>query len=500
MSAITQRKRTIGVAALMVLGLMAGFFVASTAAGEEYATVGTVAEDNQAYKLPLEEDQRIRFALDAHDGAQNPEAQFAVYDPQDRFFGFFNLAGDGDDIEMLAAQEGTWVVFVTQASDADLAVQFTEDDRGDENTSAADSLKEIEVTTQERTIATQDGGELDETFAERLAIRPAVAYLEFSGDVADLDATVETNEGVVYEVTDGQANQTEDGAVARSGQTQLTPGNLAEGTYKIQATADSFSGSLTFVYQTYDRGVTASTPEDPEAPEQPNPLEDAAPVGHVQEHEAYEVPVQGADELIFAIPTDASAHVFIYNGDDEVTQVVDMEAQENRYQKSHDKNSSEENGSEAPSPIQTERVNATDETMVVYVAYASGDDEGVLVALAGLEDAQPARKLELETQEVAIEHGAENNTAEANLTGGLVDFDYRSQEVFAMERKLTIAGPLGEIAVIHEQAKTFGASMYSEHDVSYENLSSGLIELTLEHDSSPLAQGQTTIELVEYVR
>lgn len=494
MSAITENKRTVGMAALVTVSLLAGFFVATTATGQAFATVGTVAEDNQAYQLPLEEDQRLRFTLDAEDGAQSPDARFAVYDPQDRFFGYFDLAGDGDDVEMIADQEGAWVVFVTHASGGDLAVQFTEDKNASE-----DLLQSIEVDEHRIDVTEQSGGALDDEFALRLQTRPAVAFLEFEGNVTDLDATVSSEEGVVYEIEDGQANRTDDGAVHREGQTTLTPGNLAAGTYKVHASADNFDGSLDLVYQTYDRLETHSqnTSEEVEAE---SPLEDASVVAEAESHEAYEVPTQGADELMFAVHRDAHARILVYNASDDVEHVVEIEGDHgyDRWQ-GHEDDDSEDNRSER-TPIKTVSVNATDETHVVFVQHVSGSEDTVLIALPGLSDATPATALDLEAQEVTFDH-AENQsqTAEVNLTHGLVGLSIESHDVASFERSLSVTGPLGEIAVVDERASTFGWSFYEQHHVEEENFSDGLMQLNFEQDSL-LGQGETTVTLHHYVR
>lgn len=514
MSAITDRKRSIGIAAMMVLGLLAGFVVASTASGEAYATVDTVAEDNQAYTLPLEEDQRIRFMLEAHEDAANAEATFAVYDPQDRFFGQFMLDGDEDDVELLADQSGPWVVFVTETVDADLAVQFSEDDRA-ENGSAEDVLREIEVTSTERTVADQEGGELDETLALRLDHRPAAAFLEFEGDIAGLDAAVASDEGIVYEIRNGAANVTENGTVDREGQTQATPSHLAEGSYRIEATAESFSGTLTFVTQTYDRGAAAPQPAEPEAPEQPNPLEDASIVAAAEEHEAYKVPMQGHDELLLAVKDDTSAKVFIYDSEDALVDIVEIDAATYDRSDDHDHDDwdqgppapeqpedPENESDESKAPFQAVRVNATDSEHVVYVDAVHGDEDAVLIALPDASAAKEASQLEIEAQQIVFEHDSSNDTqtAHAELTGGLVGLAAHSQEAFAMEREITVEGPLGQIAHIQERAKTFGFALSSEYDVEEEHFSSGTIDVTFSQESLALAQGETTIELVHYVR
>lgn len=489
MPAIPRKKRSIGMAALMVLGMIAGFLVASTASGEEFSTVGTVAEDNQAYVVPLQEGQQARFVLQADGGAENADARFAVYDPEDAFFGYFDLAGNGDDVEMLADQSGEWVVFVTRATNADLAVQL---EGADENSSA--QLDTIEVEEHERTIASRDGGSMDEAFALRLDQRPAVAFLQYEGDIEGLDATVRTQEGPVYRITDGAANTTENGTVHRSGQTELTPGNLVAGTYKIQATADAFDGELTLVHQTYDRGVTSTAENTTQQVEKP--LEDASIVAKAAEHEAYEVPMQGASELVFAVERGAHAKVLVYNSSDDAVQSIEIDGH-----RSYDSwDDHEENGSEDRAPVELTRVNATDDTHVVFVRHLSGTDE-LYVALPGVSNAESAEELKIESTEITFEHGAgnETQTAQANLTGGLVGVGIHSEDVLSFERTVTVTGPLGEIAHVEQRASTFGFAMYNAHEVQPEHFSDGTLDLAFEQQST-LGQGETTVHLAHYLR
>lgn len=490
---IPSGKRSIGMAALVVFGLLAGFFVANSAAGDQFATVGTVADDNQAYAMPLEEDEEARFVLQAHEDAANPETRFAVYDPSDRFFGYFDLAGDGDDVEMLSGTSGSWVVFVTQAQDADLAIQ-----REGADANSSEELEAIEVKDHERTIASSDNGSLDEEFALRIDQRPAVAFLEFSGDIAGLDATVESEEGTVYRISDGAANTTEDGAVRRSGQTELTPANLAEGTYRIQAQADEFAGELVFVYQTYDRGATVQ--ETNASVDVEKPLEDASIVAHAQEHEAYEVPMQGADQLAFAVKGDTEARILVYNQTDAVTEIVELEASHGYDDWSWDENGSE-NRSDDHQPFDVARINVTDDRYTVFVQDVCCDSDRVIVALPDVADAEPAQELKIEKQEVVFDHGGnESQTAQAELPGGLVGVGVHSRDILSFERKVNVTGPHGEIAVIEQRASSFGWSwgMYDEYEVVEENFSAGTMDIAFEQDSL-LGQGKTTVELAHYV-
>lgn len=493
MPAISKEKRSITIAALVVTSLLAGFVVATTASGQEFATVGTVAEDNQAYQLPLEEDQRVRFALDAADGAENPEARFAVYGPQDRFFGYFDLEGANDDVDMLADATGSWVVFVTHANDANLAVQF------DEERNASDEiLSEIEVNEHRRSVASQDGGPMDEQLALRLDVRPAVAFLEYTGDVQGLDATVSTEQGDVYRIRDGSANTTDDGAVHRSGETDLIPKNLADGTYKVQATADEFNGSLTFVYQTYDRGETRTHTSTENVSKQVNktPLADAAIVARAEEHEAFRVPMQGAEELLLGVKGDASARVLVYNSSDDVVQIAEIEGQhDHEYDWDEEENSSEQPG------LRTVSLNATDEEHVVFVQDIDGNEDEVFVALAGLEDAEPAEKLKLEESKVVFDHGGNSTQSrQVNLTGGIVGVGVHSQEVVSMERHVKVTGPLGTIAEVEKQASTFGWSWYQSYAMNSKHFSDGAIDVLFEQSEMNLGQGETTVTLHHYVR
>lgn len=477
-----------GVTVLVALSLIAGFVVATTATGQDYQTVGTASEDHEAYAVTVEEDQRLRFQLE--DAPDHASAAFSVYDPDDRHFASFELAGS-EDAEMIADRSGAWVVFVTEAVDAEVAVQVAD---ADENET---ELRALDVETTERTVATQDGGELDETLKLRLEPRPAVAQLEASGSYEDLDATLTSEEGVVFAMQDASSNSSGEAEV-EAVKTAWNPGNLVAGTYDVEAQAPALEGELTVVHKTYDRPAELEeTPTEAEA-EQVDPdasrLDEASIVAEVQPDQAVQVPTESADEILLATENDTRAEVFVYNASDDMHQVVEIEGDYER-----DNYEEEDENATAETQYNLQALEAPAERAVVYVDHASGEEETVLLALDGEAPAAEAEELELTTTEVTVEHG-ENSTASAEIPGALVDVDVRpGQEDASTNREVTVEGPLGVIAEMHSYASAFGGSAWGDHRFNPENLSDGEIVIEVEQDSL-VQQGETRAELVHIAR
>lgn len=487
-----KKKRTVGIAALVVVGMLAGVLVATSASGAEFATIGTIAEDNEAYALPLE-DERVKFTLEAEEDAGDPVVRFAVYDPKDGFFGSFDLAGDGDDVEILTDQPGHWVIFVTQARQADLAVGL-EDAAEDDN--ASDQLIELEVEEVEHEVATLDGEPMDEEIALRLATRPSVAFLRVDGQVTDMDATVSTDKGPVFAVEDATLNETSDGIATASGDYTLVPDNLIAGTYKVQAQAAELDGQLVLVHQTYDRGDLETIKE---APETPDVDAEAPAIAEMEEHEAALVDTQGLDVIAFELPRDARATIYLYDSNDTFVEAVEID---DEHAHGWEDNHSDENASDTRL-VEHELFEAGEYVLFTSYIYAHDGDEQITVRLPGAESPAEAERLKLEETEVTFEDDEENATKSANLTdGALVGVHLRSMSDVSFEKEVTVAGPLGEILHVRENANVLGGSWYEDHAYERENLSGGTIDMTVEggQGMNLLTGGETTVTLVSYLR
>jgi hypothetical protein len=490
------RKRTFGLAAILVVGTIAGFLAAAGTSGAQYATVGTVAE-SQAFQMPVEdEDQRVRFALEADkQTATEPSASFALYDPGDEFFTEFELSGEGDDAEAILDEAGPWVLFVTERRNAELAVQYeTEDEESLE-------LEELDVSEERTVVAEQDGGSLDEQVVFRLSQRPASAFLSFDGDIEGLDATVATDEGPVYELSDASVNSSEDGS--RTGQIDVTSANLAAGTYDVEATADSFDGELAFVHQTYERAEVQTQErersEEAQAPEEENVTSytdehEGAVVAEIAEGEAFEVHTVQAEEIAFLAREDSEASLRIYNQSDRVVDQVEIDAEN---QDSYDWSEGQENESEA-NETRSEEPAATVElpgegSFVVYAEHVYPEEQAIQAFVP--DEAAEADELDVETREATLE--GQQDAWNATLDGALLEISAHTSDAATTDRNVTATGEAGTLLHYEQAFNTFGAAVHSTHEEHPENFTDGDLEVTMDADGFG---GQTNIELAHYVR
>lgn len=474
------RKRTLGLAAILVVSALTGFLAAAGTSGAQYATVGTIAE-SQAFEMPVEqEDQRVKFALEAdRSTTTDPTATFALYDPADGFFTEFELTGEGDEAEAILGQTGSWVLFVTEQRNAELQVQY--------ETGGEDSveLASLAVTEERTTVAEQDGGSLDEQVAFRVDHRPASAFLAFEGDIEDLDAQVTSEQGPVYELTDASANASEDGA--RSGEVTVTSANLATGTYEVTAEATAFDGELAFVHQTYER---ASVNADEDAGNEANVTYEEAHEGEVvtelEAGQAEEVSTASAPELTFLAEEDTRATLMVYNGSDRLVDRIEIDGQQSEWNWSGDAN---------------ETRFATVETLALpepgdYVLYAKDvrpSEASIEVFVA--DEAAQADSLEVQTQEATLEGNEDGwNTT---MDGALVEITAQVRDTATTDRNVTATGEAGTVLHYEQAWNTFGATISHTHEEHPERFTSG--EITVSMDANGFG-GQTDVELVHYVR
>jgi len=477
------RKRSFGLAAILVIGTIAGFLVAAGTSGAEYATVGTVS-DSQAFQMPVEEeDQRVRFALDADQAtADEPTASFALYDASGEFFTEFALAGDGDDAEAILDQPGSWVLFVTDRNNAELTVQYEGEDAEDAQ------LEQIPVEEERTVVADQDGGALDEQVAFRVDQRPAAVFLEYSGDIEGLDATVASDEGPVYELSDARANTTGDETV-RGGEATFTSSNLAAGTYDVQASAGEFDGELVFVEQTFEPQQTPAEPEPTEENVTTYTDEnDGEVVAEVTEGEAVEVGTASSSELVFLTDARTDADLMVYNDSDRLVEQVEIGHSE-------DYDWGEQNEGE-------ERSNATVTTVELpsagtYVVYADevSPEKAPVNVFVPAADAPAAEELEVKTQQATLD--GNEDAWNTTMDGALVEISAHTRDVAGMERNVTATGDAGTVLHYEQSFNSFGATTYSEHAVYPEAFTDGDLEVTMDGNG---IGGQTDVEIVHYVR
>lgn len=445
----------LGIAALVVTGLLAGVLVVLAVPGQTYQTVGLIASGDRAYEIPLSQD-RVRFTLQAA-GQATPYAGFALYDPGDGFFGYFELEGPGDSVDVLADRDGRWVVLVNDAEAAHLNVQLAVGPGSDASENVA--LTPIEVRTFERMVARQDGGLLDTQLALRLDERPAMAMATYRGQAQDLHIAVESPEGVVHEVLDGQGNRSDQADGSPSTINRLTPGNLAAGTYDIQATAEAFSGEIRFVHKVYDRQQPLVQQIHRVDTDQPLDvlLEEGTVVAQIGAMEPVAIHSQGAEQLLFAAEEHTRAQVLIFDASDRVIAKVDLGG---RPGPSFDWEQDDGSGN---GTAEASTLGLRDQgiyTVVVREIYGSGDQ--VHVVLPDVEDAQPGHLLTL--QETRLELGGPSTTrtsgdAEVTVHGGLVDVEADPSGPAHASTDVRIRGPHGPVYELSSSAGVAGLDL-----------------------------------------
>lgn len=489
------RRSALGVAALMIVGAVAGFIVAEPAASRQYKTLDTVGSDSQAYAVDLPEPKRLRFVLEADEaqdpGTAPPQASFHVYDPSDDHFANFDLEGDGDDATVLADGAGAWVVFLTEAQRAQLAIQVEGED------GSSEQVRTLDVEERSWTVASASGGSVNEDLALRMDHRPAQAYLDVDGAVEELDAAARSEEGLVhaYEGVDG----TGDGALVNGSQ-EVHPENLAAGTYQVTAQAESLNGTLSLVAESYERTRPVEEPEEPSrGSADANASSSQAPSGvvaHVGEDEAVEVAPQGADEIVFQGPEDVRAKVYLYNASDALIQVVELGDQEEDRHDRSDNSSVDRSRAQLPSQG----------NVAIYVAYVNAqdgwdDDEEdrerkITVRLPSVDDPEPAENVSVKEDTVEVEDG-DNGTATFEIAGPLAEIGARSNGWTWDHGDVTVEGRRGVVLESGGDGDSGSWDRWWGHDYETypERFSDGNFTVTVEDDGGlGFGEDSTTVK------
>lgn len=488
-------KRTLGLAAILVIGTIAGFLAAVGTGGAAYETVGTIGSESQAFQMPIaEEDQRVLFTLEAGSGTTvEPAATFALYDPADSFMTEIELSGDGDEAEAILDQQGPWVLFLTEQRNSELTVAY---EGLEEEESSNVQLEQLAVKEEQTVVEEQNGGALDDHFVRSLDTRPATVFLELEGDIEDLDATVESEEGLVYELTDASATTNENGT-ERAGDATLVSENLAAGTYEVTSTAAEFDGKLLLTHQIYEREDVVH--EDPSEPvdEEITPYteaNDGVIVAEVQEGQAFEVDTAGMAAMTFIAEEDTSANLLVYNETNRFLDEIRINEDADEHDKDKDKGGESESSAPTNQTVETVAFEDSSDTFVVYAQHVQPSDSQLLVFVE-TEEASPAEQLDIETQEITL--SGNDDSENVTLDGAVLDIYAYNRDVASTERNITVTGEAGPILHYEQRLSTLGASLWYEHEVHQDRFTDGEIDAAV--SGSGIA-GQTYVDIVHYVR
>lgn len=475
--------RAVTLAALTVASLAAGFLATHlSATSGDFDQVGRVDVGSKAYGIDLTAGQRMRLERSGDASALG----VAVYDPQDRFFAHFRL-DHGEPVEVLADRSGTWVIVPTLGDGANLTVSVATGDAAGE----VGALDPLPIRKGERTVVDQEAGALDARMALRIHRRPALAYLAVDGTAQGLDASLRSETGTVFSLEAAQVNSS-DARPPAPRSVELSPGHLVDGTYHVTASAERFEGRLVLVHATYVR----SDGSDPLSNASLPGLEDEGiRVGSAHRGEALLVEGQGADRLRFAAARDTTARIYVFDGQDDLTEIVRMgRGSGYRWEWS-------EEAANATLETETIPIDGTSR-YAVYVETLGGHGDRIHVLLPGLRTAHPAEELEI--VQTRLELGGETVTREAtqtlrqNLSGALVDIELSIQDLASDEHRIRVSGPRGLVLDHREQTTLAGESLSRYHQEHPSHFSDGRFRIRV--DAETTVESQVELRLFHYRR
>lgn len=332
-----------------------------------------------------------------------------------------------------------------------------------------------------RSLASAEGGTVDEEITLTIPHRPASVGLRIDGQADGLEVTVRTSEGPVLRQTN---ETTEDG---RPGEVRLEPANLANGTYRVSVHADRLDGRLALVTRTLTGAERLQTLEAPD----PQVDRMGALVARIQEGQAWQIPTASADELTLALERGAWADVRVYGPRDRVVQQLQVGQDGPSWRWGS-------NGSRGPG-YDAVQVGVPGPAYTVFVDRIDADVDRVVYALLPDDgDAQPGRPAAIESRVVEVPHSPTGSSQGETIhyAGGLVDVRVVGGDGPAVDRRVTVDSPRGIVLDRRDQAAADDASLLTDRVKHVERFGSGPLEVAIEADA---AAGSVRLALEHYV-
>lgn len=476
-------RRPIGLGALVILGALTGFLLATSVSGAEYATLGTIEGDDRAYAVPVSEDVgRLRFQLDAT--RSQASAQISIFDPQDDFVASHKLSANGDRTNVVTDEPGRWVVFVHQAEGSSLLVE-TSRDAG----ASPPELTELPVDRDTRSLLREDGGKVHQQVVHKVDSRPAGLALDWSGHVSGLEAILTSEQGTVDRVHGGNANGSDRSQTTR----RQDPGNIIPGRFEASIEADHLDGEVSLVRFDYIRSPV--TLEGATKQAQLEAARNGTIVARMQDGQAYAIDTVRASKILFWTNPDAHAHVRVFTDEDRFVNELALGRHEGTCP----------SGCWSTVEGESSRIAqfvdlAEPDTYVAYVSSVGEPNTTVSVAIPNVEEAPVASQLSVVEAEMTFETqlGQTHTKETRTLQGALVEARVDTEAKASSHRNVTIEGPLGVALRYEETASASEGSLYTASRSHVDRYTSG--EFTAHVNTDWTARGSTTVRLTSYER
>lgn len=333
-----------------------------------------------------------------------------------------------------------------------------------------------------RRLATADGGTVDEELTVTIPNRPASLGLTVGGSAQGLHVSVRTSEGPALR----QTNETT--APDEPGQVRLEPANLTNGTYRVSVHADRLDGTIGLVahHLAVDDSLEPLSAPD----EQLDAL--GTVVARVQQGQAWQIPAAETDELALALERGARADVRLYGPDHRVHREVELGQQGPDW-------SWGSNETQGPA-YEVVWMETPSNAYTVYGDAIEADTDRVLYVLAADEaDPQPGRPTEIGTRTVQVPYASADGQSPAETiryAGGLLDVSVTGGEGPAVDRRVTVDGPLGIVLDRRDQAAADGTHALTSRAQHVERFGAGPLDIRVDADA---AVGSVELTLQHYI-
>lgn len=463
-------------AALALVCLSAGFLAATAGpGGEERVATARLGPGGEAFSVDLLAGETLH--LEPEDGWK--PAHVAVYGPDDELRAA-GVPSTDDPLRARAAANGTFAVVPSGLDEGlDLSIEGTE-------TTSTVRVDLLPVAEHERVLTSSEGDPVNATVPVSLDRAPALVGLRVDGTAEDLDLTLRSEEGTVFEAQADELDGTLGPADAPA-DAELAPSAVTPGVYRATVEADALDGEVALVHATYDRhpghAHAANTSRE-------GLTEMGVPVAGLDAGEAVHVPTDGIDRLRLVVGSDASATLHVYNPDHRVQGLVDLQPRAG-YDWGFPQDQPAVVAASVPTP--------DDAIYTVYVAELVGADRANVLA-PGERTVDPATEAPIEEKRVSV-GGATASTSQAHVVetavdGALVDIEAEVQALAARQHEVSVSGPLGNVFLYRAQNSVDGQPADASERENALHFSDG--SFTVRVDESYAVDGGVDVILSSY--
>lgn len=463
---------------LTAVSLAVGFLAASAPAqDEDAAPLATLGPGGEAFEVSLEQGETLTLVAPE----QTHPGRFALFDPDDEVIAHPSLEA-GQRASFPIEQAGEWVLMRTTGPPTrlDVGILSPQDP-------TMERVQSIPVQEHRLSLTEQPADPLELERPLEIHRKPALIHLDLDGNAEAFQATVESQEGPVFETQARSLNETDD--LLEPAATTAHPDAIEPGIYQVTAEAELLEGELFLTHRTYVRNQESLEVAQATTP---GAQREGVPIAAIREGAAVHVDGDQHREIVLAAHAQTSATALVYDDQDHVRAVVGLNEAEGYDWEFSD---------EAAPLVETTKLHLPPGPHTVYVSNLDGEDDQLYLLAPDARTANPALEASLDETRISLDSGTvstgEEHEVETHLPGGVVDISVDIEEAASGDRSVSVLGPLGLLFHHDEQTSAAGVSVESETISNPSHFTGGTFTVQVEEGQSVDASVHVTLTYYE---